>query len=190
VNLRLLVSMNRQDFGYAIARTLAIVIWLVSANNLMRVVVLQMTILTEHWTRGWLVQSAPEIVYTVALAYAGYRLWIGAEGFGSAPGSSESGDPIVVASRSLLASGLAMGIALYPLIHGVIGCVGYFMELVQAGETGTIQKTSSLEFGVSLFSLLLGGTIFGWAYVSASKVQVPEFEYTSAGGDEPTNPPT
>lgn len=177
MNQRLLVNLSRQDFGFAVARLLAIILWILSAGNLERMVALMVSESSYDGIMYLVIRRAPDFVYSVALAYGGYRIWIGADRFGGNASSNGQGDPMVVVSQTLLVCGLAMGVALYPLIHGLLGCLPYFVELVQSSDGRPQRSTSTESLASALLSVSIGAVVFGWAYRTASKVEVPEFEY-------------
>jgi hypothetical protein len=131
------------------------------------------------------IRRAPDFVYSAALAYGGYRLWICADSFGGRVSSNGQGDPMVVVSQTLLVCGLAMGVALYPLIHGLVGCLPYIVDWVQSTGGRRSGLLHPQPAGSAVFSVLLGGAVFAWAYVVANRVRVPDFEYAVEDADAP-----
>jgi hypothetical protein len=183
MNQPLLVNIKREDFGFAVAKALAIVAWILAARNLDELLV---RLVPYSRDDGWsyvqrtLTTRAPTLVYVAALGYIGYRLWTGAPRFGGAPSQGNPGDAMVMASQKLLVCGLAMGVAAYPLVHGVISIIPWILWIAQSSDVRSSQSTPTIAIFSPFLDIVIGAVVFGRAYAIANRVQVPDLEYDPA----------
>jgi len=79
-----------------------------------------------------------------------------------------------------------MGISFFPVVFGAYTLVQGLILLVQANGTQASPSSAAGSLVSAVFDLLLGAAVFGWAYSSANKVQVPDLEYDQADAAGPT----
>ncbi|MHB8635645.1 MAG: hypothetical protein ACYC96_04135 [Fimbriimonadaceae bacterium] len=180
MNQNILVNIKREDFGFTVARMLAVVAWILGARYATGLI--PRFLAASHF-EGWLstaAQSAPAIVYVAALGFVGYRLWVAAPRFAGPSGRATREDAMILASKSLLLSGLAMGVALYPIVTGASQLAASLIWMVQARAAQPFATRAPGTMFGAVFDVLLGAAVFGWAYSAAGKVKVPDLEYEEA----------
>lgn len=167
-------QISRRDFGFVVARVLALVAWRSGAS----ILVASGTMLyTSFKYRAEMGSSSfedkvrlilPTVGFAMAIIFVGVRLWLKADRFGSTDRDEEQ-NPSATISRSRLMQGLAMGAAIWMLIPAVpyLGmAIWWVLSDNQARASTHENMRELLSDGIST-ALAVG--LLVWAYRSGKQ---------------------